>query len=106
MSYMEKKACEKIPVNLHVSFLYDNSKHTGIVTNLSNNYMYIKTRMCLYFKTKFKVLISLDNEMVEVPVKVNRLVKKNGFYDGMGVKLLCRPKKYLKYVGSLKIACM
>jgi hypothetical protein len=103
---MEKKTREKIPVNLHVSFLYDKSKHTGIVTNLSNNYMYIKTKMCFYFKTKLKVFITLDDEMVEVLVKVNQLEKKNGFYDGMGVKLLGRPKKYLKYVDSLKIACM
>ncbi len=103
---MEKRAYKRILANVQISFFYDNAMFTGTIMNLSKNGIYIKTEMRLYyFKSKFKVHIPLENEVLEVPVKIIRLVKTDGFYDGMGVELLNSPKKYLELIDSLKYAC-
>lgn len=102
---MDRRAYERIPANVQIRFFYDDTMYTGTIMNLSKNSMYIKTDIRLYYyKLKFKVLIPLVHGVLEVPVKIGRLVQTEGFYDGMGVQLLDLPKQYLEYVDSLKSA--
>ncbi len=103
MQFIEKRAYERTSANLHVRFFYDDAMYTGTITNLSKNGLYIETeRRLYYFKLIFKVHILLDNEVLEIHVRVKRLAKTNGFYNGIGVELLDTPKKYLEFVDRLK----
>lgn len=62
--------------------------------------MYIKTMISYPFDSLYEILIPLKTEVLKVPVKVVRTVKDGGFYEGMGVKLLNLPLKYLDFVIS------
>ncbi|UCD35022.1 MAG: PilZ domain-containing protein, partial [Nitrospiraceae bacterium] len=75
------------------------------VINISENGLFLKSqhiRFPLYIE--FDVSIPLNEEMVNIPVKVRRITKSNGYYDGIGVELLKRPHNYLKYLNRLRLA--
>ncbi|MEN8264979.1 MAG: PilZ domain-containing protein [Nitrospirota bacterium] len=109
---MKKRQLERVPVDVPVSFFYDNALYIGNATNLSNNGMYIESEMCLPFQSKFEIyfssnskvnlLIPLKYEDIEVPVKVKRLIKTDGCYNGMGVELLNQSQDYLDFVESFR----
>ncbi len=105
---MQKRAFERIPAGLRTRFFYGNTIFTGTVTNLSENGMFINTRMYLSSDSRFEILIPLKEETLRVPVKVSRIVKTDDFYDyniyknGMGVKLLNPPQNYLEFINRLR----
>jgi Tfp pilus assembly protein PilZ len=81
--------------------------YNGIVTNISRNGMYIKTKESLPLTAEFNVLITFIevpwNEIVlTVSVKKIRVDKADEQYNGMGVKVLDPPKKYLDIVDNTK----
>lgn len=104
MSYMEKRAFERIPTNLHARFFHNRILYEGIVSDFSKNGMYMKTSMCLPCETKLEILIPLIEEVLKVPVEVVRAVFTYNICEGMGIKLLEQPKKYLKLADSLRSA--
>jgi Tfp pilus assembly protein PilZ len=99
---MQKRAFERVNTRLDARFFCGNMFYSGIITNLSENGMFISTKRCLPFDSTFEILIHLEDEILKVPVKVTRIVKTEGFYDGMGVELLERPRNYLEFVNQLK----
>ena len=108
---MKKRKFERVPVNVPVSFFYDNALYTGKATNLSNNGMYIESDMCLPFQSRFEIFFSTNSKVnllfplkyedIEVPVKVKRLIKTDGCYNGMGVELLNDSEEYLDLMKNL-----
>ncbi|HDY70699.1 MAG TPA: PilZ domain-containing protein, partial [Nitrospirae bacterium] len=83
---MKKRAHERIPLDMEISFLQSDTKYSGTVKDISKNGMYIETdtplpfdsKLDLHmpFKGRLKILIDLNNEVLEVPVQVKRLVQK------------------------------
>lgn len=69
------------------------------VTNLSENGMLLRTQE-LYFplSTQFEVFIHLRDEILEVPVRVARLIKSEDAYNGIGIELIDPPEKYLEFI--------
>jgi len=49
---MEKRACERIPVNIEAGFSCNDSFYYGIVTNISKKGMCINTMMRLLFNSE------------------------------------------------------
>jgi len=74
----------------------------GLITDLSENGMRIKAGVCLPSNSSLKLMLPLKDEVLELPVKVRRLVETDAFYDIMGVEVLKPPKKYLKIVKRFK----
>jgi hypothetical protein len=103
-SYTVKRAFERIPTNINARFFYSRTLYTGIVTNLSKNGMFIKTCMCLPFKSKFEILLLLTEEVLKVPVEVVRLISTYDICEGMGIKLIEKPQNYLELVDTHKNA--
>ena len=100
---MNRRACKRIYGELDVRFFYDDAMHTGSITNLSGNGMYIELDICLYYyKSNFNVQLLLLNRTLDMPVKIGRLVEKHGFYYGMGVELVNPSEDYLDFVASLE----
>jgi hypothetical protein len=99
---MQKRAYERINTNVRVKFLYGSDLYSGTVTNLSENGMYIQTNRCLPFDAKFDILFQLKGEVKKFPIKVFRIEKTDGFYNGMGVELIEHPRDYLEFVKKLK----
>ncbi len=100
---MERRAYQRTPTYLYARYFYGNLSYTGIITNLSENGMYIKTRKCLPVISKSKVLIPLIDDVLKVPVEIKRVIRMdNGMCKGMGIELLDRSQNYLELVGSLR----
>ena len=72
--------------------------------NISGNGMYINSEMCFPIKSSFRVFIQLKDGILKVPVKIVRTVKSGNIYEGMGVKLLNLPKKYLELLSNKRFS--
>ena len=100
---MDRRAFKRIDGKLDVRFFYDEAMHTGSITNLSGNGMYIELDKCLcYYKSSFNVQFLLLNRTLDIPVKINRLIEKHGFYYSMCVELVNPSEEYLNFVASLE----
>jgi superoxide reductase len=99
---MKKRAFERVNSNLQLSFSYNNSVYSGKVTNLSENGMCITTNNCPPFKSTLEVLFPLNEEVLMLPAKVKRLLKRHELVDAMGVELLNPSMKYLNFVRDFK----
>lgn len=100
---MQKRTYERIPASLVAKFFLCNTLYYGIVTNISENGMCINTGTCFPCGSKVKLRIPLKEEVLEVPVKVSRVVKEtNSLYDVMGVEVLNPSERYLQIVDNLK----
>lgn len=100
---MEKRRSHRLAQKFSVRFPCFKTFSSGIVTDISEDGMFIHTDIFFPLQSKFVVLIPFKDEILKVPVKIVRLVKKGKFYDGMGVTLLNLPKKYLEYLIKLSI---
>ncbi len=97
---LEKRACERIPAR--INFNCCNIDCFGTITNLSAKGMFIRSqKMSFPFESQFEICIPLKEEMLKICVKVNRLTKSIGYYDGIGVELLNPPQRYLEFVSKL-----
>ena len=99
---MNKRASERIPSSLVVNFFQDDSVCYGIATNISEKGMCIKSGNSFPRESLIKIQIPLKEGHLEVPVKVTRVEKAEGFYDTMGVELLKPSKQYLQILASFK----
>lgn len=101
LNKMEKRNYRRIPARLQLRFPSCNTFNLGTLTNLSANGMYIKAEMSFPMKSTFAVFVHLKNEILKVRVKIVRLVKSGDFYEGMGVRILNQPKRYIKLLMAL-----
>lgn len=94
---------KRLTANVQINFFYDNEIYEGTLVNLSENGMLINTGTSLHrYKSEFIVHITFEKSRLIIPVKVIRLIKENGSYNGIGVELLLKPKKkYLEFMSSL-----
>ena len=100
---MDKRAFKRIPAIIECHCC--NIVCFGTITDLSENGMFIKSeKISLPLESEFEVCIPLKEEVLNVRVKVNRITKSSGHYDGIGVELLNLPQKYLEFVDRLKAA--
>lgn len=100
---MEKRTFKRIQTELESHCLKINN--FGTVTNISEKGMFIKSQKIKFpLEVQFVISISAKDETLNLPVRVNRLTKSNGYYDGMGLEILQQPQKYLKHVKRLRLS--
>ena len=100
---MHRRNFERISSDIKIRFSCDNMDYCGTITNLSENGMFINTHdMCFPFDSKFEVVIEMNGNVMDVPVKVSRLTKTNESYDGIAVELLSPPESYLELIKNLR----
>ncbi len=98
---LKRRAFERIPASLE--FHSFNVDYYGVVTDLSENGMFIKSQKISFpFKKQFEIMIPVNDNMLNVPVQVTRITKSNSFYDGIGVELLKPSRNYLNLVKRLR----
>ena len=102
---MEKRASNRITATLRVEFDYSNTICCCTAINLSEKGMLLKTSDILFpLDTRFEIFIHLKDEVLEVPVKVNRLIKTDNVYDGIGIELIDPPPSYVEFISNLRKA--
>jgi len=100
---MDNRAFERIPANIEVTFHCNNMHYTGTIVNISENGMYICTSdMCSPFDSQFEVVIPRNNDSLNVPVNLNRIILSPDSRDGIGVELSDSSPDYVEMVKGLK----
>jgi hypothetical protein len=108
---MEKRAFERLPVNFQARLFYGNMIYTGTVTNLSENGMFISTKMNFPVDSVLVSAIledqSIIHSSIRLPVRIRRTVRSNNYYDlikdsGIGVELLKPLQEYAEFVSNFK----
>ena len=106
--HAEKRAFRRIPADLQARVLYGNLIYSGKVTDISENGMFINTKMNFPVNSVFLMVILVNDTVVKVPIKVKRSVRleneDSGNSSGIGVELVNTPKNYLDYVSTCKAA--
>jgi hypothetical protein len=100
----QKRSAVRIPASLVVKFMHRGSVCYGLITDISQNGMRINSGVCLPANSSLKLMLPLKEEVLELPVKVRRLVETDAFYDIMGVEVLKPPEKYIQIVENFKCA--
>ncbi len=107
---MKERAFPRKTVNIQADFIYEKARYAGTVTNLSKKGMYINTELRLplrsnlvhtFFKSKFEIFLPFNGNILKVPLKVRRLVKTDGFYNGIGADVYNPPQDYFELIDSL-----
>ncbi len=111
---MQRRVSKRLPASVQARLLRGSTVYPGVVRNLSEDGMFISTRMELPVNSIFQVAIFVNGNVLTITVSVRRSVKTHGFNDwthfndwkngrnGMGVRLLNLPHTYLEYVNSLE----
>jgi len=90
-------------INVKIDFYCRDLECFGSILNLSGNGMLISSNNIDFpLESQFKLHIPLQKEEVKVDAKVIRLLKTNGYYDGIGVQLINPPDKYMAFVTDLR----
>jgi hypothetical protein len=100
---MQKRASERIPANLRLRYTCCNYEYSGAVMNLSGNGMFINSDISFPIKSSFDVFIQWKEGILKVPVQIIRIVKSRNVYDGIGVKLLNIPEKYMELLINISL---
>ena len=94
---MERRAYERLLSELQARILYGDIVYTGMVTNLSENGMSIKSNRAV------EIGMLKNGQTVKITVKVRRS-GRSSFYNigsedhGIGVVLINPPRGYLEFV--------
>jgi hypothetical protein len=88
---------------VRVEFDWSNTICCCNAINLSEKGMLLKTSdICFPLDTHFEIYIHLRGDVLEVPVKVNRLIKTDNVYDGIGIELIDPPLSYVDFISDLR----
>jgi hypothetical protein len=100
---LKRRAFERIPASLE--FHSFNVDYFGVVTDLSENGMFIKSQKISFpFHSQFEISLPLNEDLLNIPVKVTRVTKTKRFYDGIGVELVRPSRNYVRLVRKLRSA--
>ena len=100
---MDKRAFDRIPANIEVTFHCNNMDYTGTISDISENGMFISTNdMCSPFDSQFEVVIPFKDDEINVPVNLNRIILSPDSHDGIGVELSDLSPDYVEMVKSIK----
>ena len=98
---INERLFDRISSNVRVSFDCCKTSYGGIAINLSENGMFIRTEEIHFpLDMKFEIYMSLQKEILHIPIEVSRLMKSHHYYDGLGVKLLNPPQKYFNFINN------
>ena len=97
-SVRERRRKKRIYSDIDVRFFWGNLFYSGLVSNLSENGMFVKTKLCLPPESMFILLMPLEGMLMKVVARVIRKVKPGDGLDGMGLELINVPPKYTSSV--------
>ncbi|MBI4848783.1 MAG: PilZ domain-containing protein [Nitrospirae bacterium] len=106
---MERRTVERLPAKLPARLFYGTIVYTGTVANLSENGMFICTKVQFPVDSMFIVVVLQDGQTFKLPIRVKRVAKPSADHacieeNGIGVELVNPPQDYLEFVSKCKSA--
>jgi len=107
---IEKRAYERIPVNIHANIVYNDEMYLCTITNVSENGAYIETgsrypyklKYEIFFriKPKFIIFVRSNGDSLKLLVKTRRWCKIDRSCNGIGVEVLYPSQDYHRLINS------
>lgn len=96
-----KRAYDRKNVSLEAKFFYGNTLSSCTIENISKNGMGISSEICSFLNSQIDLFILFKENVLTVPVKINRIVED---YDlnMLGAEVLNPTRKYFEFVDSVK----
>ncbi len=102
----DEREFRRLETKLQISLYYHNNVYSGMVTNFSESGMFIRTKMQLPVDAMFVTSLMIDDESIQVPVRVKRAVNPANFRyageSGVGVHILRSSRDYLNFLGEYR----
>ncbi len=98
----EKRQFRRIPVNIDVTYHFNDIFYSGTVLNISENGLFLSTRKSLPLNSLFVVIINAEKKLLKLIGRVKRSIKNNGYGDGVAIALFEPPGEYKMFVKDLK----
>lgn len=96
-----KRQFERLDAKFQVSLFYGNIVYPGMVTNLSENGMYISTRRKLPVDAMLVTFLMIGDEPLKLPIQIMRSSNSVDMNDspdnGLGVQLITCSENYLDF---------
>lgn len=103
---MEKRAFERISVNLEVKFSSNENLYCGTVKNISEKGMFIRTKRIYFpFDMQFEMRIPWEEKNIYLPVNLNRMSTSPDSSDALAVDIPEPSLEYLEFVRNLRVVC-
>jgi hypothetical protein len=103
---MDKRTGNRIAVHLRAEIRFsDEIVFHGVITNCSENGMYIRMGTLSLLDSKAEIIIQDEKELLRIPVKVVRIAIRGNIYEGIGVELLHLPENYMEFLIRLNLGC-
>ncbi len=99
---MQRRAYERVRTHLEAKFYCGTKVIFGVIRNISENGLFIKTKVDFPVNINFDLLIPYDNELMTLPVRISWLARSDGECRGLGVEVIDPPQYYLDYVNNLR----
>ncbi len=102
---MEKRAYNRIPVNLKVTFSSCDNIYAGNTMNISERGLFISTSEISFpFDVEFELTIHSIKSIICIPVCLKRLVRLSQSAIGIAGFLLKPAREYLELGSNFKIS--
>ena len=99
---MQNRTFDRICVELDVMYYCGTIINSGIITNISENGLFIHTKLEFPFNVNFELIMPSNTGILNFPVEISRLEKHHGRYNGIGVRIADPSPSYLAYIGTLR----
>ena len=101
---MERRAFERCDASIQVKYYSADDLYEGIVENVSEAGMFIRTENFLPCMKSLEVLMPLEYEIACIRVEIRRIEKMDDENLNMGVEITEPAESYLRYVQGLVYA--
>jgi len=100
---VERRSYARFRADLDVRLIYGNLIYAGTVYDISQNGMFINTKVGFPVNSVFMIVVLLEGRTLKFPIKVRRSAKNDimgdALVNGIGVELLDAPAGYLDFIG-------
>ena len=84
---VQKRIYERLPANLSISFFYSGIFYSGLVTNVSQGGMFIRTMVNMPEGRLFPIIIRREAEVMSMLARVRHQKKSDHLNTGIGVEI-------------------
>ncbi|RJQ42790.1 MAG: PilZ domain-containing protein [Nitrospiraceae bacterium] len=98
----QKRAFERILANVDIRIFYNAMFYRGLMVNLSEKGMFIRTSQSFPSEAVLPVVINSGEEILTVLARVKWIKKTGDYQDGIGVEIMSPSKGFMEFISSIK----
>ena len=99
---LERRAHKRLPVKIQARFFLGSRVFSGIITSISKRGIFLNTATLLPENFVLEIIVVLNDQTLQFPIKVKRVSKHEEFCSmtGVGAEILYVSKRWTDYYES------